>query len=262
MITTLSPEAPSLRPQVAGRRGWGPTLSPLTLERNQRVEAYRELVRPIALHYARCSQQPSDDLIQVGLLGLIRAAELFAADRQIPFGAFARPHIRGAILHYLRDCAPSVRLPRRQAELQERLRRCPTQDHRAATAWRQHHGVNDDQWHLLLQSRQLNRPMPLLPDLEERLAAPEEQETPHAMESSAAMDALLARLEPKEERVVRQVVLAGWSYRRLAGAMGISPMTVKRLLCRGLDRLRELLGERDLSPLSAAGPDASALPGC
>jgi len=261
MITTLSPEAPSLRSQVAGRRGWGPTLCPLTLERNQRVEAYRELVRPIALHYARCSQQPSDDLIQVGLLGLIRAAELFVADRQIPFGAFARPHIRGAILHYLRDCAPSVRLPRRQAELQERLRRCPTHDHRAVSAWRQHHGVSEDQWHLLQQSRQLNRPLPLLPDLEERLAAPEAQE-PASMESSRAMDALLARLDPQEERVVRQVVLAGWSYRRLGGAMGISPMTVKRLLCRGLDRLRELLAESGLSPLSPPCPDASALPEC
>lgn len=91
--------------------------------RNRLVEAHRDLVGPLARHYTSCTAEPLDDLLQVGLLGLIRAAELFQPSQGTPFGAFARPHIRGAILHHLRDCAPAVRLPRRQAELQEKLLR-------------------------------------------------------------------------------------------------------------------------------------------
>jgi len=62
----------------------------------------RELVRPMTLHYSALAPSAADDLIQVCLLGLIRGAELFSTSlgrRQ----AFARQHIRGAILHYLRD---------------------------------------------------------------------------------------------------------------------------------------------------------------
>ena len=92
------------------------------LQRNQRVDRYRTLVTPIAVHYGRRCPEPIEDLIQVGLLGLLRAAELFDAQTQTPFDAFARPHIRGAILHYLRDSALAVRLPRRQMELHDKLR--------------------------------------------------------------------------------------------------------------------------------------------
>ena len=137
-------------------------------QRNQRVETYRALVRPLAIHYARCSQESSEDLIQVGLLGLIRAAELYSRERKIPFEAFARPHIRGAILHYLRDVAPRVRLPRRQAELQERLNRLfstdgrprdqrirtpsISADHAGASL-----GVSDEQWSLLARQGRSTR---------------------------------------------------------------------------------------------------------
>ena len=86
------------------------------LQRNRQVEANRDLVGPIAAHYAAHSAEAREDLEQVGLLGLIRAAELYSSDQGTPFEAFAKPHIRGAILHYLRDQAPAVRLPRRQAE--------------------------------------------------------------------------------------------------------------------------------------------------
>ena len=89
--------------------------------RNRRVEAHRDLVRPLAIHYARRCGESWEDLLQVGLLGLIRASELYRPESGTPFDAFARPHVRGAILHYLRDLSPVVRLPRRAAELQQRL---------------------------------------------------------------------------------------------------------------------------------------------
>ena len=69
--------------------------------RNGRVEEYQRLVKPIAAFYASCTPEPFDDLLQVGLMGLMRAAELYCSSNSAPFEAFAKPHVRGAILHYL-----------------------------------------------------------------------------------------------------------------------------------------------------------------
>lgn len=236
-------------------------------QRNHRVELYRNLVRPIALHYASCSRESSDDLQQVGLLGLIRAAELYRQERETPFSAFARPHIRGAILHYLRDCAPVVRLPRRQAELQERIQRlleaaAPALEPGPREAQvRQKLGLSEQQWQLLAQQRQLNRPMPLEGELLEWVEAPE-QSVPAVAPAIPAVDTLLAQLEPRQRQVVRQVVLAGWSYRRLAQQMQVSPMTIQRLLRRGLAQLRSQLDHQALRPATLAGSVESAAPGC
>lgn len=216
--------------------------------RNRRVVSHRDLVRPLALHYARRCQESWEDLLQVGLLGLIRAAELYRPDQGTPFQAFARPHIRGAILHYLRDEAPSVRLPRRQAELQERLQRLESQQgwqegQTAASGLRRQLGIDEERWGLLMRHRQLCRPLPLEEARLEELAAPLDTE---GEERLLALRELVERLDPRQRQVVRQVVLAGWSYRRLAAQMQISPMTVQRLLHRGLATLRQQLEAREL----------------
>ena len=236
-------------------------------QRNRRVEHYVDLVRPIALHYASCSRESADDLLQVGLLGLIRAAELYRQDLETPFTAFARPHIRGAILHYLRDSAPAVRLPRRQAELQERIQRllqtvsAQLEPGSRETLVRQQLGISESQWLLLAQQRRLNRPIPLEGELldlvEASVDSPGQAETP-----MPPVEDLLSQLEPRQRQVVRQVVLAGWSYRRLAQQMQVSPMTIQRLLHRGLAQLRSQLDQATLRPATLACSAGSVAPGC
>ncbi|MBW4529534.1 MAG: sigma-70 family RNA polymerase sigma factor [Aphanothece saxicola GSE-SYN-MK-01-06B] len=242
---------------------------PSPASRNRRVEQYRAVVRPLALHYSRCSRESFDDLLQVGLMGLIRAAELYREDRHTPFEAFARPHIRGAILHYLRDAAPLVRLPRRQAELQERfnklqhhpmLQRDPGQ---GITVLSQTLGVTATEWHRLEVQRLLARPANLDdPSLAESVSAYATVE-PCGLESAGpSVATLLALLEPRQRLVVRQVVLAGWSYRRLGRQMEVSPMTVKRLLHKGLEELRLHLEDRGFNPGGRPDRGASAVPEC
>jgi len=239
--------------------------------RNRLVEAHRDLVRPIARHYGRCTAEPLEDLLQVGLLGLIRAAELFQSSQGSPFEAFARPHIRGAILHHLRDCAPAVRLPRRQAELQDRLLRLQRERIPQGTAslveLAGQLGVDADHLALLLRQRQLNRPLPLEPELEDHLEAPDPPEQPGdtligGLGLEGGAERLLARLEPRQRLVVRQVVLGGMSYRELSRRMAVSPMTVQRLLQRGLERLRAELADPALSPCLPGGHGRSAAPAC
>jgi RNA polymerase sigma-B factor len=221
--------------------------------RNRLVELHRALVRPLAVHYCRCTPEPLEDLIQVGLMGLIRAAERYERSQGTPFEAFARPHIRGAILHHLRDCAPAVRLPRRQAELQDKLLRLQRQRLQASTVTTTLHtelqtlGIGAEEAGLLLRQRRLNRPMALLPEHEELIPTPLADDHADDHEAScletprAGAEALLAELEQRERRVIEQVVLAGESYRAVARQMQVSPMTVQRLLQRGLDQLRQQL---------------------
>lgn len=266
--TTTAPPSPASRRQ--------PRISRAVRQRNRRVESYRELVRPLAIHYARCSQESREDLQQVGLLGLIRAAELYRRDLATPFEAFARPHIRGAILHYLRDTAPIVRLPRRQAELQERLARLKEAKAGAGAAdtaerIRRELRIGLDQWNLLERQRRLNRPCPLegvmasgmegcLQPLDPRQESIRDEGSAGSTVGGATAEELLNRLEPREREVVRRAVLEGASYRTIASSIGVSPMTVQRLLRRGLAQLRAVLDGEAVSCRRPPDRAASAAP--
>lgn len=249
------------------------------LQRNQRVNQYRALVNPIAVHYVRRCPEPLDDLIQVGLLGLLRAAELYQAHTATPFEAFARPHIRGAILHYLRDCSQAVRLPRRQMELHDKLRQlkagwCARHGHEpSADDLRQGLALSRQQWEDLLRGQAMARPSALGATAEDIQAlvsdGDESWEDPTGTEHTILGQ--LARLEPCLRLVIQKVVLSGWTYRRTAALLQVSPMTVQRRVKRGLALLKdglhapvaELAGP--LSPLSRSRTRhrvASAAPAC
>jgi len=220
-----------------------------TIERrNARIEAYLHLVQPIARHYARVCPESRDDLNQVGLLGLIRAAERYRSAEQVPFAVFARPHIRGAILHYLRDLAPAIRQPRRQQELRHQLSqqrqklvielgREPMDNELRAAC-----GLSLQRWH---QQLQMPKARMVSLDAATDLAAPG---TP--LSSDRQYEELLQavkRLDQQARRAVQEVVMGGHSLRQVAGRWRVSPSTVHRHLHRGLAELRTLL-----SPPSAS----------
>jgi RNA polymerase sigma-B factor len=255
--TVITPAAP--RPSGRQRR------LPRPLQRrNARIEQYQQLVRPIALHYHLRCAEPLEDLVQVGLLGLLRAAELYCRQRQTPFDAFARPHIRGAILHYLRDTAPAVRLPRRLAEQHQQLAQLRRRSVEPASPdqLREAMGLSPVQWQRLLDSTPHRRTV----SLDQLLLDPEGADRLELGGSSSAaaqppgqgdVQGLLSQLESSQRAVLERVVLAGWSYRRTGEALQISPMTVQRRLHSGLARLHQLL-----RPGVPGVCVASAAPGC
>ncbi|MCZ4103566.1 SigB/SigF/SigG family RNA polymerase sigma factor [Streptomyces sp. So13.3] len=74
------------------------------------------LVRYVAGRYANRADL-SEDIRQVGTVGLIKAIDRFDLERQVEFTTFAIPYISGEIKRYFRDTAWAVRVPR---SLQER----------------------------------------------------------------------------------------------------------------------------------------------
>lgn len=259
------------------------------LQRNQRVDQYRTLVTPIAVHYGRRCPEPIEDLIQVGLLGLLRAAELFDAQTRTPFEAFARPHIRGAILHYLRDSALAVRLPRRQVELHDKLRQVQANWHKthgqeaSSEDLRRALDLSIPQWQELHRGKAMARPIGLADGVidawaeqaVDREAGPAQhgatgqglaqqpgEDGEGEEEYQLRLKRQWAHLEPDLRQVVDKVVLSGWTYRRTAALLKVSPMTVQRRLKRGLAELRRGLGRSANPPISSKLSSPISCPSC
>jgi len=242
--------------------------SALQRQRQILLQGAWDLVPPIARRYAQASPEPFEDLLQVGLLGLVTAADRYRADAAVPFDCYARPHIRGAILHHLRDRAWLVRLPRRQAE-----RAFTQKSWQQAGDARQHPPCEALQrWAALVRAASLEDlglagETAELDQLQTQANQPcdgEETYAPaplHPSWKQGTTRELLAPLKRRERTVVQLVVLEGFSYRQVADRLKVSAPTVQRMLHRGLAHLRTTLQQRRINcrlPRRAA----SAAPEC
>ncbi|MDN3296588.1 SigB/SigF/SigG family RNA polymerase sigma factor [Streptomyces ficellus] len=110
--------------------------------RNTLIEMNMSLVRYAARRFRhRCDDM--EDVVQVGMIGLIKAIDRFELSRDVQFVTFAVPYIIGEIKRFLRDTSWAVHVPRRLQEarlelakatdeLSTRLGRAPTVSELAA----------------------------------------------------------------------------------------------------------------------------------
>jgi RNA polymerase sigma-B factor len=93
---------------------------PASRSRDALIEAHISVARQLAARY-RNRGIDLDDLEQVALLGLTKAAHRFKPDAGHDFLSYAVPTVRGEIRRYFRDHGWMVRPPRRIQELQARI---------------------------------------------------------------------------------------------------------------------------------------------
>ena len=97
-----------------------PAASPMSAAspnaRERRVVAHLPLARKLALRLANRvpASVDADDLVGVATLGLLDAADRFEERRGVPFEAYARTRIQGALLDSLRACDHLSRGTRRR----------------------------------------------------------------------------------------------------------------------------------------------------
>src|ERR1700709_2175547 len=88
--------------------------------RDELVEVHLPLVRYL-VHRFTGRGEPTDDLLQIGTIGLLQSIDRFEQERGLEFSTFATPNIVGEIKRHFRDRGWMVRVPRRLQELQGEL---------------------------------------------------------------------------------------------------------------------------------------------
>lgn len=91
----------------------------LKSEREDLIEDHHYLCIRAARKFIR-SGVDFGDLVQIGAVGLIKAADRFDAGAGTPFGGYAWVLILGELMHYVRDSERMLRAPRRLRELSSR----------------------------------------------------------------------------------------------------------------------------------------------
>jgi RNA polymerase sigma-B factor len=87
--------------------------------REQLVMTYLPLARTIARRY-QSPRVPTEDLVQVAAIGLMKAIDRYDPDRGVAFSSYAVPTMVGEVQRHFRDHTWGVRPPR---DLQERAQR-------------------------------------------------------------------------------------------------------------------------------------------
>ena len=225
--------------------------------RDRLVEELMPLVRSLANRYAGRGE-PTEDLIQVGAIGLVKAIDRFELEKGVELSTYAVPTIVGEIRRHFRDRTWGVHVPRRLKELSMRLSR--TRDELSAELGRaptvaelaEAAGVDEEEAIDALEAskayapRSLDQPHdedepPHLPGLadEERGYA--------ALERGSVVRQGLDALDERERRIVVLRFLRGMSQSEIAAEVGISQMHVSRLLRRSLDVMRGRLEETEVT---------------
>lgn len=221
--------------------------------RNQLVEAHRGLAASIANDY-RGRGVELDDLVQIAMLGMLKAVERFDPERGIPFSSFASRTVNGEIKRYFRDRTWAVRPPRSAQErhldlrrarvaLSSQLGRPPTVVELAAEL-----DISTDQVLDAIEAGAAYRATSLdarragdddNSPLAERLPGDDVPTRP--VELRLLVDQLLETLPTREATIMRLRFYDELTQSEIAERLGISQMHVSRLMRRCLDSLREIL---------------------
>ena len=218
-------------------------------DRSRRGELRREavvltldLVDGVARRYHGRGME-RDDLVQVGRMALVKAANGYRCGLGSSFAAYAVPTISGEIKRHFRDQGWLVRPPRRLQELraevageQERQRqvlmREPTDAELACGLQ-----LSPDQVREVHSSSMAYHAMPL--DLLDGPGLPGDE--PWFDDVVVARDALRRALDglgERDLRIIRLRFVEEQTQSQIGAALGVSQMQVSRLLTSILERLR------------------------
>jgi len=86
------------------------------------VIAMLPVIKTIARSIGRRAEDPIDDLVQAGSIGLVKAIEKFDPTKNVKFKIYAGYLIVGEMQHYMRDKVAMIKVPREVLELAIRIK--------------------------------------------------------------------------------------------------------------------------------------------
>jgi RNA polymerase sigma-B factor len=221
--------------------------------RNTLIEMNMSLVRFAAGRFRSRGPEEMEDIVQVGMIGLIKAIDRFELSREAEFTSFAIPYIVGEIKRFFRDTTWAVHVPRRlqearvqlaraTEELRSRLGRTPTvkelselmslPEDEVREARLAANGYNSASLDATINGSEDGEAA-----LQDFIGT---QDThPELVEDFHALAPLIAELDERDRQIIHMRFVEELTQAQIGERLGVSQMHVSRLLSRTLARLRE-----------------------
>ncbi|PTL38571.1 MAG: RNA polymerase sigma factor SigB [Alkalicoccus sp.] len=217
------------------------------------VLEYESLVHALARKFSR-GQRHDEDLIQVGMIGLLAALRRFDPSFGRSFESFAVPTIVGEIKRFIRDKTWSVHVPRRIKELGPKikgavedltttLQRSPGVEEIA-----EHLGVSEEE---ILETMEMGKSYQAL-SVDRSIEADDEGSAVTLLDlvgqdeggyeqtdQQLLLEKAFAVLTEREKQILQLTYFENMSQKETGEQLGISQMHVSRLQRRALQKLRE-----------------------
>ena len=229
------------------------------------VDRYGKLVRSCVRQY-RGSPEPTEDLMQVGYVGLLKAINNYDPEVGDSLSAYAQPCVSGEIKRHFRDkrwqihvrrSAQELLLELRKAteELTQQLGRVPEEAELAERL-----GVSPDdmqearQADLVFSTYSLDAPMSDRDDpaMLADMLGEDDPEVAHTIDMEA-VNKHWEELPEREQRILVMRFYGNLTQTEIGERLGISQMHVSRLLARALGHLKSRLLDAAEAGMTAEG---------
>ncbi|MGW2834428.1 RNA polymerase sigma factor SigF [Streptomyces sp. NPDC001286] len=221
--------------------------------RNTLIEMNMSLVRYAAGRFRSRGPEEMEDIVQVGMIGLIKAIDRFELSREAEFTSFAIPYIVGEIKRFFRDTTWAVHVPRRlqeartqlakaTEELSSRLGRTPTvkelselmslPEDEVREARLAANGYNSSSLDATVNASAEGEAA-----LQDFIGT--EDAALELVEDFHALAPLIAELSERDRQIIHMRFVEELSQAQIGERLGVSQMHVSRLLSRCLARLRD-----------------------
>ena len=227
--------------------------------RNTLIEMNMSLVRFAAGRFHGRGDD-MEDIVQTGMIGLIKAIDRFELSREVEFTSFALPYIVGEIKRFFRDTTWAVHVPRRlqelrvelakaREELSSRLDREPTvaelatlmniSEREVVEGQIASNGYNSSSLDAALTGDGPEGGESVLADF-----IGVEEDGLRLVEDFHSLAPLMAELSERDRQIIHMRFVEEATQAEIGEQLGCSQMHVSRLIKRIITRLREgMLGE-------------------
>ncbi|WP_163540011.1 RNA polymerase sigma factor SigB [Gracilibacillus sp. YIM 98692] len=224
------------------------------------VITYDKLVKSLARKYAK-NNMIYEDLVQVGMLGLLAAIRRYNPDVGKSFESFAIPTIIGEIKRFIRDKTWSVHVPRRIKELGPKIRQAIeklTTDNQKSPTVKDiavFLGISEEE---VLETMEMGQSYNAL-SVDRKIEADgdgsevsildlvgNKEKGYDEVDRQLLLEKILPILSEREQQIIRYTYFENKSQKETGELLGISQMHVSRIQRHALKKLRESLQSENM----------------
>lgn len=215
------------------------------------VAGHARLARSLARRFSHHGES-KDDLEQVALMALVKAARRYDPGRETSFSTYATASILGEIKRHFRDKTWMMRVPRGVQESYlavKEARETLTHELSCSPTIQQIAERLDISEELVLEAMEAGEnywPESLDVGVFEGETGRDVPVVDGGFDLTLERQqftALLPRLAPRERLILKRLYFDGWTQRQVADEIGVSQMQVSRLLSRTIEKLRGWIDE-------------------